>query len=129
MKLWLAFAEDCEDFKDIKSESFLTARAAIGTIAMASYDNEVGESLEKADCMRTFTILLESENNELIHRVLVSILQLLEQDQEQLTKYLIENGLLSLLQSTTIMSNPDLTELTKEIAQRLVSFSKDKYIK
>ena len=72
LKLWVAFACDFE-------ENFECARAAAGCLAMASQVKEVANVLSALPSFREMVrSLLECGNFELMHRILVLILNTLE---------------------------------------------------
>eukprot|EP00529_Nitzschia_sp_RCC80_P003090 CAMPEP_0113470666 /NCGR_PEP_ID=MMETSP0014_2-20120614/16565_1 /TAXON_ID=2857 /ORGANISM="Nitzschia sp." /LENGTH=1084 /DNA_ID=CAMNT_0000363247 /DNA_START=134 /DNA_END=3385 /DNA_ORIENTATION=+ /assembly_acc=CAM_ASM_000159 len=72
LRLWLALASDFED-------SFECARAAAGCLAMATGDPEVAEALIKIKTFKErMDQCLESGSLEIIHRIMVVILNLVE---------------------------------------------------
>lgn len=72
LKLWVAFACDLED-------NFECARAAAGCLAMASQASEVATTLSALPAFREMVrLLLECGNFELMHRILVLILNMVE---------------------------------------------------
>jgi protein unc-45 len=73
LRLWLAFASDVEG-------NFECARAASGCLAMSTYDPLVAKTLVDLKSFReSMTMMLECGNLEVMHRVLVIILNLVEQ--------------------------------------------------
>jgi hypothetical protein len=76
LKLWIAFAADYE-------VNFECSRAAVGCLAMATYDPKIARALVGLKSFReSMTNILESGNLELMHRVLVLIQNLVEQGGE-----------------------------------------------
>ena len=104
VRLWLGLSEDWSN--DESDEAFATARAAAGTLACAVGDPQVADALLKEECARTIVCLLESEQPELIHRALVMIIDLCDNNSElsgQIAVHLIEGGVvppLSILMQT-----------------------------
>lgn len=73
LRLWLAFASDVEG-------NFECARAASGCLAMSTYDPAVAKALIDLKSFReSMTTMLECGNLEVMHRVLVIVLNLVEQ--------------------------------------------------
>jgi hypothetical protein len=73
LRLWLAFASDVEG-------NFECARAASGCLAMSSFDPAVAEALVGLKSFReSMRTMLECGNLEVMHRVLVTVLNLVEQ--------------------------------------------------
>ena len=73
LKLWLAFASDVEG-------NFECARAAAGCLAMSSYDPAIANALVDLKSFReSMMTMLESGNLEVMHRVFVIVLNLVEQ--------------------------------------------------
>ena len=76
LRLWLAFASDVEG-------NFECSRAASGCLAMSTYDPLVAKTLVDLKSFReSMTMMLECGNLEVMHRVLVIILNLVEQGGE-----------------------------------------------
>jgi len=70
VKLWIAFSTDVQ-------ESMECSRAAIGCLAMASSDIDVAEALSQATHFEEMvTTLLQCGNLEIMHRLLVLLLNL-----------------------------------------------------
>lgn len=73
LRLWVAFASDY-------AENYGCARASIGCLAMASQDDEIAVALVGLKSFKDMTMaLLESGKLEIMHRVLVLILNLIDQ--------------------------------------------------
>ena len=94
LRLWLALASDYE-------ENFECARAAAGCLAMATGDPVVAQTLiQISNFKERMDSCLSSGSLEIIHRMLVVVLNLVEHDQE--TKVAaIENGLVAFCDAYT----------------------------
>lgn len=89
LRLWLALAADFEDHYEC-------ARAAAGCLAMATGDPAVAETLIQIPKFKErMDACLESGSLEIIHRMMVVILNLLELDIEKLKEAAVENGLVA----------------------------------
>jgi len=72
LKVWVAFASDFED-------NFECARAALGCLAMVTQDQLVADALlQTGNTEPMIKAVLESGNLELMHRVLVVVINLME---------------------------------------------------
>lgn len=88
LRLWLALATDYE-------ENFECARAAAGCLAMATGDQDVAKTLIKIPNFKErMDTCLESGSMEIIHRTLVTVLNLVELG-EELKESAISNGLVA----------------------------------
>ena len=106
-------------------EKYLTARAASGTLAMATgADVEVGQALVKLDVARTLVTLLESSKPELVHRALVIITELASaaEDSEICranSVHLVEGGVVAAIGVVLKLGNAQLGGLAREAAHAL----------
>ncbi|KAG7364405.1 tetratricopeptide repeat protein [Nitzschia inconspicua] len=88
LRLWLALASDYE-------ENFECARAAAGCIAMATGDPDVAKALiQIPNFKERMDTCLESGSMEIIHRTLVTVLNLVELG-EELKESAVSNGLVA----------------------------------
>jgi protein unc-45 len=88
LRLWLALATDYEDH-------FECARAAAGCIAMATGDPAVAKTLIKVPNFKErMDACLESGSMEIIHRTLVTVLNLVDLG-EELKEAAVSNGLVA----------------------------------
>lgn len=88
LKIWVAFAADHE-------QNFECSRAAVGCLAMATYDPKISNALVGLKAFQeSMMTLLESGNLELMHRVLVLVQNLFEQG-GGCRKAVIEAGIVS----------------------------------
>ena len=119
VRLWLGLAEDW-DREEEPREAYLTARAAAGTLAVAASDELVGEALLSQDCARTIKSLLESQQQELVHRALVLIIELLSLEKKPLlAKHMMESGVIPAIAIVAKFNIPQLGELAMEAASLL----------
>ena len=87
-RLWLALASDFED-------NFECARAAAGGLAMSTQDPEIARQMIKNEKFKErFDSILQCGNLEMMHRILVVILNLAEGGGE-LKEAVVEHGLLA----------------------------------
>lgn len=151
LRLWLALVEDWEnddggeqsasEDKD-RHEKFLTARAAMGTLAMACMDEQVTLTVVTEDGARSIVHALQQRQLDLIHRTLVCILHMLSHVPEgqsttsqqdvatHVAQYLAQNNVIpALSQATQSMQNQangaELEELMRSIAETMSSLLKD----
>lgn len=102
-----------------ETESYKTARAASGTLAVAAFDSEVCAALLAEGCASTVTALLESARPELVHRALVLLQQLAENGGSQMAKHLVEGGVVPAIAVVVRLGMPMLTDLAKQAAVSL----------
>lgn len=89
LRLWLALASDFED-------NYECARAAAGCLAMATGDPAVAKALIQIPKFKEqMDACLQSGSVEIIHRMMVVILNLLELDDDELKVAAVENGLVA----------------------------------
>jgi hypothetical protein len=109
---------DPDGSDDDNNEKYLTARAAIGTLAVAATDEEVVFSLCKEDIAKSIVIILSTKNEELVHRVLVLLKIMLQHEcSDQFASHLAEGNVIPSIAVTTSMNRPDLRELAKEVVE------------
>lgn len=122
LRLWLAFVEDWDPSVDDNKEKFLTARAALGTLAGASNDEDVVKAMVVEDCGRTIRHVLEVANEELLHRLLVVISEMLSHESaKDVANYLAQQNLIPALSVTTKFNNPALHEILVSIVETMTS--------
>lgn len=149
LRLWLGLAEDWDSGKESAEEnlppgegdqSYLIARAAAGTLAMACSDPLVVSAMCKQDCARTIVSLLESQQPELVHRALFILIEMMtaaaetegtveatpseEKDEEIISKHavamhLMQGGVIPAIGVVVGLGLPELAELAKQAAQLL----------
>lgn len=119
LRLWLALIEDWDPAGEDKTEKFLTARAALGTLAVAAGDEKVALALVQEDCGKTIQQVLRQEHEELIHRVLVLINQLLshEESSVQIANHLAQFNIIPALSVAAKFKNPEFGELLSSIVE------------
>jgi hypothetical protein len=72
LKIWVAFSSDFED-------NFKCARAALGCLAMATQDQQIVDALLRLEnTVSMIKAVLESGNLELMHRILVITINMIE---------------------------------------------------
>jgi hypothetical protein len=92
LRLWLALASDFED-------NFECARAAAGCLAMATGDPEVAEALIKIKNFKErMDTCLESGSLEIIHRIMVVVLNLIEHG-DTTKSAAVEHGLVAFVKA------------------------------
>lgn len=117
MRLWLAF---CEDYDNEENDSaYPTARAALGTLAMAAQSKPVCDAMIKENCMGTIAGVLGSQQIELLHRGLVMVLEMLSQGGD-IVEHLKEHNILGILSGVPI-ENETIKGLMTEITSILAS--------
>jgi hypothetical protein len=93
IKLWLGLIEewlnDADNVVPLK-----TAKAAAGTLAMSSCDLQVATALGRNSCVETFVSVLRADEQDMIHRVLVTILEMLSNEDSQINNCLKQPDLL-----------------------------------
>jgi hypothetical protein len=124
LKLWLALAEDWTKEDGTKSEAFITARAAAGTLATAASDDDVVTAMIELKLADTLKALLVSENVELIHRAVVIIYEFASSNRKDAAYHLLENGVIPAMSSISSLSE-ELKSLAKESATKLFDIIKD----
>jgi hypothetical protein len=97
----------------------MNARAAAGTLAVACADVEVCNFMLKEDCARTIVRLLNSSNEELVHRALVIIMELVETGGNKLAIHMIEGNVIPAIAIVSKMSNENLLNIAKNTALTL----------
>lgn len=112
--------------KEELQEKFLTARAAAGTLAVAAGDAEVGKALCEQDCAKTVVAMLESMQNELVHRALILISELVSAnepaDADQCKSngvHLVEGGVVASISVVLKMNDAQLGGLARDAATAL----------
>lgn len=110
--------------KEELQEKFLAARAAAGTLAIAAGDPEVGKALCEQDCAKTVVALLESMQNELVHRALILISELVTAPEDaDLCRsngvHLVEGGVVASISVVLKMNDAQLGGLAREAATAL----------
>ena len=103
----------------MRTESYQTSRAAIGTLAVAASDPEVCAAVLAENCASTVVSLLQSAAEELVHRALAFALTFVNTNGVPAAKHLLEGGVVPALHVGTKMSNPRLRELCKEVGLAL----------
>lgn len=122
LRLWLAFVEEWDPSVDDNKEKFMTARASLGTLAGAACDEDVVNTLMKEDCGRTILHVLQIANEELVHRVLVLISQLLAHEcAKQVANYLAQYNIIPSLSVVTRLKNPEFREILSSIVETMTS--------
>lgn len=101
----------CEDWdSEENEEAFATACAASGTLASAVGDAGVAKALLSEKCGISLLSLLESQQLDLVHRCLVIVLELLEDEEHgaALATHLLESGIVPhLAQVCTVLEVKD----------------------
>lgn len=97
----------------------MNARAAAGTLAVACADLKVCNSMLNEDCARTIVRLLNSSNEELVHRALIIIMELVETGGNKLAIQLIEGNVIPAIAIVSKMSNKHLLNIAKDTATTL----------
>lgn len=118
LKLWLALVEDWDPADGNSSEGFLSARAALGTLAMTCFDVGVANAMIAADFCKTYKFVLTTNNKDLVHRVLVSLLDLLDEGRENIGIHLLEGQFLDTLADCTAVVD-DLRDLAESVMKAL----------
>ena len=103
----------------VRTESYQTARAAIGTLAAAASDPEVCVAILTENCATTVVSLLQSSAEELVHRALVFALNFVNTHGIPAAKHLLEGGVVPALHVGTKLSNSRLRDLCKEVGLAL----------
>lgn len=114
LRLWLAFAEDWDS--EDNTEAFNTARAAAGTLAVATSDEEVCDAMLSEKCAIAIVKLFESGSPELVHRALVIVSNLCESGGKKLALHLFEGRVIPSMGAVAGLKIPELVELCKETA-------------
>ena len=120
LKLWLALCEDWDVQEGEKSENFLTARAAAGTLACAAFDEEVAQAMVAENSVLSLKTLLETGSDALIHRALVIILEMTTLRKREVAFHLMEGGIISALGVVANSGNTELRKLGTEAAKVLL---------
>ncbi len=110
--------EDERSEADLR-ESFLTARAAAGTLAGAASDAEVAAAMIKSDCASSICALLATEHVDLVHRSLVMIEALLSSEVEGVAMHLLEGGVVPVMAVVAKAKNEQLANLARQCAKML----------
>jgi hypothetical protein len=103
----------------LTSESYKTARAAAGTLAVALGDPEVCDAVVKENCAGTIVSLLDSRLPELVHRALVMALNVATVGGTAAAKHLLENNVVPSLHVGVKLGNQQLASLCKEVGMAL----------
>lgn len=104
---------------DNPHESYSAGRAAAGTLAIATNDEDVCNALYAESCVETAIKLLDSEKPELVHRALVIISNLTTVGGEKMTRALIEGGVLPHISVVTKFSDQNLHDLAMKCANEI----------
>lgn len=105
--------------KVVTTEPYKTARAASATLATSCSDAAVVEALIAEKCASTFVTLLNSGLSELVHRILVAVLEAASGDCIGAAQHLVDGGIVPAIATVTKMNDATLGELAKETAAAL----------
>jgi hypothetical protein len=103
----------------MQSESYMTARASAGTLAVAASDEEVCRAVVAENCSGTIICLLESRLPELVHRALVIALNLVNVGGIAAAKHLLEHNVVPALHVGAKLGDANLAGLCKEVGVAL----------
>ncbi len=93
MKLWLGLIE--EWIEDSGNATCLkTALAAAGTLAMISGDLDVALTMCRNECASTFVGVFRNGQSDMIHRVLVAIIEMLGSQDDNVFCHLKQHDLI-----------------------------------
>jgi hypothetical protein len=124
LKLWLALSEDWNEAEGVQSESFKTARAAAGTLAVAAAEPDVAKAMIELNCSQTIKSLLVTGNIELVQRSLVIVIELLQENGKDAALHLLENGITESIQKASFAIGEEIADLAKEALTLLLSIVK-----
>ncbi len=102
-----------------RSEAYQTARAAAGTLAVASSDSEVCQAMIEEGCVTTIISLLESEAPELVHRCLVCIQEMVTAGGQNTAKFLLEGGVVPAIAVVVKMGDATLGGIARNTTMAL----------
>lgn len=109
LRLWVSFAADYED-------NFECAKAATGCLAMASSSLDVAKTLVKSKNFNSMIrSLLECGNLELMHRVLVIILNLLESQDDTCRDEVLKTGAIAFCEAYAASYGGDMSTKRDEL--------------
>lgn len=144
IRLWLGLCEEgsvavpnnssnniATSVDDSDMQPYITARAAAGSLATIAGDNIIASIMIKEDCAKTIVALLDSVDNDLVHRALIIIIELLSINQTieesyEIAQHLVEGTVIPSIGVVVKLTNPQLSNLAKEAAKLLSTAMKNK---
>ena len=130
LRLWLGLCEEYDASGDPDDETYKTARACSGMLAMACGDPQVCDALLTEGVGSSLVKLLESAKPELVHRALAILEGILDKVDEEthtslvnteMTKHVLEAGIVQALSAgiKTVAPFADLLSMAKAVARKL----------
>lgn len=122
LRLWLSLMDDLDNEDNHEAEA--TSRAASGTLAMAASDDKVCEAMMKEKCVEIFVRVLSMCNNDINHRVLVILQNMLEmQNKKDIALQFMEAGIISIF--SDLLKTLDTSDVVRALVEEVaVSLSK-----
>ncbi len=93
MKLWLGLIEEWIEDSD-NPRCLKTALAAAGTLAMIGGDLDVALTMCRNDCASTFVGVFRNGQSDMIHRVLVAMIEMLGSPDDSVSCHLKQHDLI-----------------------------------
>lgn len=117
LRLWLSLTDDLDNEDNEEAEA--TSRAASGTLAMAAADELVCEAMMKENSAEIFTRVLSMHNNDVNHRVLVTIKNMFEKmsSKNDIATKFMEAGIIAVFSELLKLS--DTSDVVKELVQEV----------
>jgi len=108
-----------ENERERVTESYQAARAASGTLAGASADEDVCKALVSENCASALSCLFQSQRAELVHRALVIVNNLIETGGKEAGLHLMEGNIIPEMAVVSKFGDPTLSQLAKDAALAL----------